>query len=258
MHFHPNTHIITCLAASIPLGNLAVVSITKNRVQYAALSARVCWFSIICLPAPKAADINCLWSWKHSTFSFCINNYMLILDRKRETLNAGLVKTCLPASLLSLICGFYCLENWRIQVLCTEYPRKISQRSRTKLRKNWGEADNFGAVSQHSSSWPNSSLLSKWKFCVFSTTTTSSSWLHIPSTYFLWLLEVSRSENQPTHQITTLDLFSRSPRSYLSRHKEVGLLLGRRKRARRVDLPAQPQPDILHTDLLMNSQSKQI
>lgn len=82
----------------------------------------------------------------------------------------------------------------------------------------------LGAGRQFWVQFHNSSLLSKWKFCVFSTTSISSSWLHIPNTCLLWLLDVSRSENLPIHQITTLDLLPRSLRSYLSRHKEeVGL-----------------------------------
>lgn len=193
MPFHPNTHIITCLAASFPLGAyLAVVSITKNRVQYVSLSACVCWFSIICLPAPKAADRACLWSWKHSTFSFSINNYMLILDRKRETLNTGLAKTCVPASFLSLI--LWLLLPGKLKNT-NPLHRVSQQKNRMKLRKNGGKQTILDAVSQYSSSWPNSSLPSKWKSSVFSTISTSSSWPHIPNTYLLWLLEASRSEN---------------------------------------------------------------
>lgn len=141
MHFHPNTHIITCLAASLLLGAyLAFASITKNSVQYVSLSACVCWFPIICLPAPRAAEIACLWSWKPSTFSFSLNNYTLILDRKRQTLNAGLAKTCLPASFLSPIL----LLLWSGKLKKTNSLHRVSQqRNRTKLTKNHGKRDNF-------------------------------------------------------------------------------------------------------------------
>lgn len=134
MHFHPNTHIITCLAASLPLrAYLAFVSITKNRVQYVSLSACVCWFSIICLPAPKAAEIACLWSWKPATVSFRLNNYTLILDRKRETLNGGLAKTCLPDSFLLHILWFLLSGKPKKMILLHRVSR---QRNRTKLTKN--------------------------------------------------------------------------------------------------------------------------
>jgi len=136
-----HTHSPLCLHhACLPGAYLAFVRITKNRVQWGSLSACMCWLPISCLPAPKAAEIAWLWSWKPSTFSFSFNNSTLILDRKRETLNVGLAKPCLPASFLSHI--LWLLLSGRLKKP-NPLHRVSRQRNRTKLTKNSGKKDNF-------------------------------------------------------------------------------------------------------------------
>lgn len=140
------------------------------------------WFSITCLPVPRAAEIACLWSWKPSTFSFSLNNYTLILNRKRETLNAGLVKTCLPASLLSQI----------LQLLLSGKPTKTNplqrvsqERNRTKLTKILGKRDNSGCSFTRQFHLSNHSLLPKWEVLLL---------LH----YLLFLLLAPCSDHLPS------------------------------------------------------------
>lgn len=101
----------------------------------------VCWFSIICLPAPKSAEIACLWSWKLSTFHLALTIIHLSWTGKGKLLNAGLAETCLPASFLSHI--LWLLLSGKLKKT-NPLHRVSQQRNRTKLTKNWGKRENFG------------------------------------------------------------------------------------------------------------------
>lgn len=215
------------------------------------------WFSITCLPVPRAAGIACLWSWKPSTFSFSLNNYTLILNRKRETLNAGLVKTCLPASLLSQI----------LQLLLSGKPTKTNplqrvsqERNRTKLTKILGKRDNSGCSFTRQFHLSNHSLLPKWEILLLLHYLLFL--LHVPTTFPLCVLAVSSTENYTSWWIATLDLLPGRCKKYTSRHKRRGgttqLGVGSRNRVRgRADLPIQQSLPIMQAEF-MKPESKEI
>lgn len=104
---------------------------------------------------PKGCWDSLSLIWKLSTFSFSLNNYTLILNRKRETLNAGLAKTCLPASFLSQVFAAFIVRK------TNPLQRVTQERNRTKLTKILGKRDNLGCSFTRQFHPSNRSLLPK-------------------------------------------------------------------------------------------------
>lgn len=107
-----------------------------------------------------------------------------------ETLNAGLAKTCLTASFLSHI--LWLLLPGKLKKT-NPLHRVSQQRNRTKLTKNWGKRDNLGCGFTGRFQLTQQLTAAKMGDLISSLPPLLASSLHVPITYLLWVLAVSRS-----------------------------------------------------------------
>lgn len=163
---------------------------------------------------------------------------MLISDRKRETLNTGLAKTCLPASFLSLI--LWLLLPGKLKNT-NPLHRVSQQKNRMKLRKNWGKQTIGCSFTIQFQLTQQLTAIQMEIFCI----------LHHLHFFLLaphsqHLSSVASGSQQirkltypPNHHIGSV--FKKSKKLHEQEQRGGGTtLVGNRKRARRrVDLPVQ-------------------